>query len=61
MPIPQFTTIEGIEIDLVENYKYLGAVFDNRLCFQTNTDAISKKVQQRSKEARPCWLELTIP
>ena len=47
VPIPQFTTIEGIEIDLVESYKYLGTVFDNRLCFQNNTDAISKKVQQR--------------
>ena len=42
-PFPD--SIEGIEIDLVENYKYLGTVFDNRLCFQTNTDTISKKVQ----------------
>ena len=40
------STIEGIEIDLVENYKYLGTVFDNSLWFQTNTEAISKKVQQ---------------
>ena len=39
-------SIEGIEISLVENYKYLDTVFENRLCFQTNTDAISKKVQQ---------------
>lgn len=46
-PIPKLTVIEGTEIDLVENYKYLGTVFDNKLCFQANADAISKKVQQR--------------
>ena len=28
VPIPRFTTIE---VDLVENYKYLGTVFDIRL------------------------------
>ena len=47
MDIPNTIPIEGIEIDLVENYTYLCTVFDHRLCFQTNTDAISKKVQQR--------------
>lgn len=26
--IPKLTVIEGVEIDLLENYKYLGAVFD---------------------------------
>lgn len=39
------TVIEVTEIELVENCKYLGSVFDNRLCFWA-VDASSKKVQQ---------------
>ena len=43
-PNPKLLHIEGNVIDLVENHKYLGTVFDNKLSFQPNADAISKKV-----------------
>jgi ABC-type uncharacterized transport system ATPase subunit len=32
---------------LVDTYKYLGTVFDNKLKFPTNTEVIVKKGQQR--------------
>ena len=35
--------MEGSEIDLVDNYTYLGTVLDDKLSFQANADAISKK------------------
>lgn len=45
-PSPKLTTMEGSEINLVENHKHLGSVFDNKLCFLANTDTISTKVQR---------------
>lgn len=33
IPTPKPTIIEVTEIDLVENYKYVGTVFHNGLCF----------------------------
>lgn len=45
-PSPKLTTMEGSEINLVENHKYLGSAFDHKLCFQANADIISTKVQR---------------
>lgn len=39
--------IHGEEVESVTNYKYLGTVFDSRLKFDLNTDAIIKKSHQR--------------
>lgn len=45
-PSPKLTTMEGSEINLVENHKYLGSAFDHKLCFQANADTITTKVQR---------------
>lgn len=34
-------------IELLENYKYLGVIIDNKLCFEPWIDNLTKKVQQR--------------
>ncbi|XP_042272891.1 uncharacterized protein LOC121900544 [Thunnus maccoyii] len=40
-------TIHGKPIEIVEEYKYLGIIFDNLLKFATNTDEILRKCQQQ--------------
>uniref|UniRef100_A0A8C1VBX2 VLIG-type G domain-containing protein n=1 Tax=Cyprinus carpio TaxID=7962 RepID=A0A8C1VBX2_CYPCA len=46
-PPPTVTVIKGTDIELVETYKYLGVILDNKLCFEPLVDAVSKKIQQR--------------
>ncbi|KAK0146536.1 hypothetical protein N1851_014143 [Merluccius polli] len=41
------TYIKGSSIEVVDHYKYLGTVIDNKLKFDINTDAICRKGQQR--------------
>ena len=40
-------TIDGNEIEMVTEYKYLGTVLDSKLSWNENTDRIYKKGQQR--------------
>ncbi|KAJ8391481.1 hypothetical protein AAFF_G00089550 [Aldrovandia affinis] len=35
------------EVDVMDQYKYLGTIFDNTLEFEQNTEAIIKKAHQR--------------
>ncbi len=37
----------GKEVERVQEYKYLGTIFDTTLKFQQNTEVIIKKVNQR--------------
>lgn len=37
----------GEEVEVVENFKYLGVYLDNRLDWKYNTEAIFKKGQSR--------------
>lgn len=41
------TTIHGMPVEVVEEYKYLGTIFDNLLKFSANTENILKKCHQR--------------
>lgn len=50
-PNPKLTDIKESEIDMVENHKYLGIVFD-KLSFQPNVDIISKKKNKKQKKAQ---------
>ncbi len=44
---PQRVVINDTRVHVVEEYKYLGTIIDNRLKFDQNTDAIIKKSHQR--------------
>lgn len=46
-PSPDSTVIDGREVEVVESYKYLGTIIDNKLTFESNTNTIYKKSQQR--------------
>lgn len=41
------TLINGMTLDVVRQYKYLGTILDDKLNFDTNTDYICKKANQR--------------
>lgn len=41
------TIIDNHSIKLVESYKYLGTITDNKLHFAENTDRLCKMIQQR--------------
>lgn len=41
------TSIQGKLVEIVEEYKYLGTIFDNNLKFASNTEDILRKCQQR--------------
>ncbi len=41
------TSINGVCIESVEQYKYLGTVLDNKLSFSPNTEVLCKRGQQR--------------
>ena len=45
-PLPP-TTIDGQLVETVEEYKYLGTIIDNKLCFNSQTDAVCAKAHQR--------------
>ena len=40
-------SIEGVNVEVVDTYKYLGVLLDNKLDWSANTDAIYKKGQSR--------------
>ena len=44
---PEKTLIHGEEVEVVSEYKYLGTIFDDKLRWDANTEAIAKKGQQR--------------
>ena len=44
---PEKVTIKGLEVDRVETHKYLGVVFDEKLSFSGNTEAVIKKANSR--------------
>ncbi|KAK3570529.1 hypothetical protein QTP86_022076, partial [Hemibagrus guttatus] len=46
-PPPSPISIMGDEVDIVDNYKYLGIHIDNKLEWTKNTDALYKKGQSR--------------
>ena len=50
---PTTTIINGQDIAIVHQYKYLGNIIDDKLTFNSNTDMLCKKGQQRllSEEA----------
>lgn len=35
-PRPVLTSIKGADIELVDSYKYLGVILDNKLCFESH-------------------------
>jgi hypothetical protein len=39
--------IKGENVEQVETFKYLGTVFDNKLCFSAHVDSVCKKANQR--------------
>ncbi len=41
------TTIHGKPVEVVEEYKYLGTIFDNLLKFSSNTEETLRRCQQR--------------
>ncbi|GLD67792.1 uncharacterized protein AKAME5_001911900 [Lates japonicus] len=41
------TTIHRKPVELIEEYKYLGIVFDEQLKFNSSTEEILRKYQQR--------------
>ncbi len=41
------TSINGQEIEVATEYKYLGSIIDGKLCFESNTSLLCKKGQQR--------------
>ena len=45
-PCPALTYIQGSEISLLDNYKYLGIVIDSKLCFESHVDFVYKKAQR---------------
>ena len=42
----------GENVEIVQNFKYLGTVLDSKLNFSDNTDHITKKAQQRLRLLR---------
>ena len=44
---PEKIVINGLEIERVSEYKYLGVIFDNKLSFSKNVKEIIKKVNSR--------------
>ena len=41
------TVIQNMNVETVDEYKYLGTIIDSKLSFESNTDAACKKAQQR--------------
>lgn len=42
-PSSQLVVIEGREVEVVRNYKYLGLQLDNKLYWSTNMDCVYKQ------------------
>ena len=45
--VPPNLFIDGMKVERVDQYKYLGTIIDNKLNFNANTSAIHKKCQSR--------------
>ena len=41
------TFVKGTAVEIVSHYKYLGTILDDKLSFETNSDAICRKANQR--------------
>lgn len=46
-PAPVNATVNGEIVEIVDSYKYLDIIIDNKLTFEKNTDMLIKKSQQR--------------
>ena len=46
-PATESSVINGQAVEMVTTYKYLGTIIDNRLKFDSNTEMLCKKGQQR--------------
>ena len=46
VPVPDLV-IDGVKVERVNEYKYLGTVLDEKLNFTANTDFIHRKCQSR--------------
>ena len=46
-PAPINATVNGEIVQIVDSYKYLGTIIDNKLTFERNTDMLIKISQQR--------------
>ena len=44
---PTPISINGVTVDVVQDYKYLGVYLDNKLDWAKNTEAVYKKGQSR--------------
>lgn len=47
-PKPKASVIHGQEVEIVNSSKYLGTIFNSQLMFDTNTESIIKREQQRN-------------
>ncbi|KAG7499465.1 hypothetical protein JOB18_039315 [Solea senegalensis] len=45
-PVTAQTFVKGTAVDTVNHYKYLGTILDDKLSFESNSDAICRKVNQ---------------
>ncbi len=60
------TSIQDQDVEIVTQYKYLGTIIDDRLNFESNTDAVCKKVQQclfhlrKMNSFKVCWKLMTV-
>lgn len=48
--------ISGVNVEIVNQYKYLGTVLDDRLTFEVNVDSLCKKAHQRVFLSEALWL-----
>jgi hypothetical protein len=46
-PKPLPLTIKGESVEIVEQYKYLGSIIDNKLDWSANADAVFRRANQR--------------
>ena len=44
---PSITTLNGSDLEYVDNYKYLGVWLDCKLCFQTHIKHLQSKIKSR--------------
>lgn len=47
LPVTALTFINGIAVESVSQYRYLGTILDDKITFEANSDAIFEKANQR--------------
>lgn len=47
LPVTALTFINGIAVESVSQYRYLGTILDVKITFEANSDAIFEKANQR--------------